>query len=71
MTPPPPGQKTMEAGGVAHAIWTGGQHNGLQAIPGVPKWHPSIKLGGGKIATLQAALVTAKWCGAWRKPGFF
>ena len=42
MTPPPPGQKTMEAGGVAHAIWTGGQHNGLQAIPGVPKWGAKI-----------------------------
>ena len=52
-------------------VWTGGQHDGLQAIPGVPKWHTSIKLAGGKIATLQATLVTAKWCGAWRKPGFF
>ena len=71
MNPPPAGHSTMEAGGISHAIRTISQHNGLQAIPGVPKWHPSIKLAGEKIATLQAALVTAKWWGAWRKPGFF
>ena len=55
-------------GGGASFVWlignttgTGGQHNVVQATPAVAKWHGSIKLEGGLIATLHGALITAPW----------